>query len=123
MWEPCGGILCANVPIIYTTFCKAAKDFGESLGRGFKSKSTGQRPLHSRSGSDSGDNRQKHTWAQLNDSGAAISSKVSADKPTEMNNLNELGGILVQRELVTNSLYAPSSDSAINASKRRNGEP
>jgi hypothetical protein len=119
-WEPCGGILCANLPVIYGLLREAAKNVGDTLGRGLKSKSSGHK-ASSRSGSLS-DGRLNHNWAQLNDSGAAIHSKVSADRPTEMNNLRDLGdNIMVQREVVTNSLYAPSSESIIPSSKGRSG--
>jgi hypothetical protein len=110
-WEPCGGILCANFPVIYGMLRMAAKSLSNTLTRGLGSKSGGSGGGHqstSRSGSLS-DGRLNHDWAKINDSGAAIHSKVSADGHTEMNDMGEMGGIRVQRDVVTNSLYAPSS--------------
>lgn len=121
-WEPCGGILCANLPVIYGTLRRAAKNVGDTLGGGLKSKNgrSGGHQASSRSGSHS-EGRLNHDWAQLNDSGAAIHSKVSAERTTEMNELRDLGGIRIQREVFTNSLYQPSSESIQGASKDQDG--
>jgi hypothetical protein len=129
-WEPCGGILCANLPITYTTLRQKAQQMGDTIGRGLKYKSgggsDGRKHPSTRSGRSGGhlssESRLNHDWAQLNDSGAAISSKVSAERSTEMNNLGQLGGIVVQRDVVTNSLYAPSAESIMGAGSRHSSD-
>lgn len=105
-WEPCGGILCANLPVVYRV-----------LVHGFKQIKSAARSSRSRSvivaGGDAGDDRRPdsqsplyHDWTRLNNSGASdgtnqISPKISAggrpvDEASELDTFGN-SSIMVER--------------------------
>lgn len=107
-WEPCGGILCANLPIVYKSFVELLKQVGSTVGGGSR---TQTKDSHSRAQSQSiiyNNDGVFSDWQRLNNSGIindskpAISTHASADTTdaTEMDNLG-LSGIVVQRDFTT----------------------
>lgn len=98
-WEPCGGVLCANLPIIYKSFVQIVKQVGSTVGGG-----SGSRDGHSKAASHGGvyNEGRLHDWTRINNSGKndskpAVTADASANSGTEMRNL-DLAGIVVQKD-------------------------
>lgn len=108
-WEPCGGVLCANLPIVYKSFVRLLRQVGTSIGGGSH---TPTRDAHSKAQSQSGMYSEgfHRDWQRLNNSGniningsqPAVSARVSSNgmNGPERDDL-ELTGIVVQRGFTT----------------------
>ena len=107
-WEPCGGVLCANLPIVYKSFVQLLKQFGMSISGTSR---TPTRDPHSKAQSQSGmyaDGFHHHhrDWQRLNYSGGnvngskpALWASASANGVEGDSNDLELSGIVVQRDV------------------------
>lgn len=109
-WEPCGGILCANLPLVYRSLVEMFRKVRASV--------RGSQTRQSLNANTANTHRYAnkagmyHDWTRLNNSGGIAGqgnhtiTEVSASKSqsisTEMDTLDQ-GGIIVQRDFMQDS--------------------
>ncbi|KAH8817011.1 hypothetical protein F5884DRAFT_241811 [Xylogone sp. PMI_703] len=99
-WEPCGGILCANLPVVYSSVVRVIKKVTSSVHRSeqrTKERTTYDEPSGRRVG---------HGWSQLNKSGSLARNSSQATDATgltakEAQNVEtELATLDVERTMI-----------------------
>jgi hypothetical protein len=90
VWEPCGGILCANLPLIYRTLKRGVRHVGGTIGRSLRQRSTNREASHSEAelNNNNNDNINHDDWAP-NKRSAPSSSHGSAKKTYELDGYSE----------------------------------
>lgn len=106
-WEPCGGILCANLPVVYRVLVHGFEQIKSAAARSSRSRSVAV------GSGDAGDNNRRPDsqsplypdWTRLNHSGASdttsqVSPKISAGgRPAEeASELDTFGNSIIMVE-------------------------
>jgi hypothetical protein len=91
VWEPCGGILCANLPLTYRTLKRGVRHVGGTIGRSLRQRSTDREASHSEAELNNNNNNNNFNhddWAR-NKRSAPSSSHGSAKKTYELDRYGE----------------------------------